>query len=137
MLADSSTLRRHERMQITRFILASLLLSMVTQAAPLKKTLTDATKGYRVGSWQMVSSDLPRYRGEAKWQKSHDPFAPCREIAKPVCSPDRKLTPSPKVMAPRTLEGMRGVKQYPKAAKAIRHLMVAGEKWSNLCQGYL
>ena len=54
-------------MQITRFILASLLLSMATQAAPFKKTLTDATKGYRVGSWQMVSSDLPGYRGEAKW----------------------------------------------------------------------
>ena len=53
-------------MQITRFILASLLLSMATQAAPFKKILTDATKGYRVGSWQMVSSDLPGYRGEAK-----------------------------------------------------------------------
>ncbi len=55
-----------------------------------------------------------------------------------VCkSPDRKPIPIPGVMAPRIVEGMMGVKQYPKAAKAIRHPMVAGEKWSNLHQGYL
>ena len=54
-------------MQFPRLILAGLVLSLAVEAAPFKKVLTDATKGYRVASWQMVSSDLAGYRGEAKW----------------------------------------------------------------------
>ena len=54
-------------MQFPRLILAGLVLSLAVEAAPFKKVLTDATKGYRVASWQMVSSDLPGYRGQAKW----------------------------------------------------------------------
>ena len=54
-------------MHFTRFIFISLVLSLAIQAAPFRKVLTDATKGYRVGSWQMVASDLPGYKGQAKW----------------------------------------------------------------------
>ena len=54
-------------MHFTRFIFTSLVLSLAIQAAPFRKVLTDATKGYRVGSWQMVASDLPGYKGQAKW----------------------------------------------------------------------
>ena len=54
-------------MQFTRLLLTGLVLSLTIQAAPLRKVLTDATKGYRVGSWQMVASDMPGYKGEAKW----------------------------------------------------------------------
>ena len=54
-------------MQFPRLIFAGLVLSLAVEAAPFKKVLTDATKGYRVASWQMVSSDLAGYRGEAKW----------------------------------------------------------------------
>ena len=54
-------------MQFPRLILAGLVLSLAVEAVPFKKVLTDATKGYRVASWQMVSSDLAGYRGEAKW----------------------------------------------------------------------
>ena len=54
-------------MQFLRLILSGLVLSLTVEAAPFKKVLTDATKGYRVASWQMVSSDLTGYRGEAKW----------------------------------------------------------------------
>ena len=55
-------------MQLTRFILYSLVLSFAVKAAPFKKVLTDAKKGYRVGSWQMVASDLSGYKGDAKWR---------------------------------------------------------------------
>ena len=54
-------------MHFTRLILTGLVLSLAIQAAPFRKVLTDATKGYRVGSWQMVASDLPGYKGDAKW----------------------------------------------------------------------
>ena len=54
-------------MHFTRLIFTSLVLSLAIQAAPFRKVLTDSTKGYRVGSWQMVASDLPGYKGQAKW----------------------------------------------------------------------
>ncbi len=54
-------------MQFTRLILAGLVLSFAVQAAPFKKVLTDARKGYRISNWQMVASDLPGYKGDAKW----------------------------------------------------------------------
>ncbi len=54
-------------MQFTRLIFAGLVLSMSIQAAPYKKVLTDARKGYRISNWQMVASDLPGYKGDAKW----------------------------------------------------------------------
>jgi len=53
-------------MRIPFFLIAILFVS-AADAAPFKKVLTDATRGYRVGNWQMVSNDLPGYRGEAKW----------------------------------------------------------------------
>ena len=37
-------------MQFPRLILAGLVLSLAVEAAPFKKVLTDATKGYRVAS---------------------------------------------------------------------------------------
>ncbi len=54
-------------MQFTRLILTGLVLSFAVQAAPFKKVLTDARKGYRISNWQMVASDLPSYKGQAKW----------------------------------------------------------------------
>jgi hypothetical protein len=54
-------------MQFTRLILTGLVLSFAVQAAPFKKVLTDARKGYRISNWQMVASDLPGYKGQAKW----------------------------------------------------------------------
>ena len=54
-------------MQFTRLILTSLVLSFAVQSASFKKVLTDSKKGYRVSNWQMVASDLPDYKGDAKW----------------------------------------------------------------------
>ncbi len=54
-------------MQFTRLILTSLILSFAVKAAPFKKVLTDARKGYRISNWQMVANDMPGYKGEAKW----------------------------------------------------------------------
>ena len=54
-------------MQFTRLIFAGLVLSLSIQAAPYKKVLTDARKGHRISNWQMVASDLPGYKGDAKW----------------------------------------------------------------------
>ena len=54
-------------MQFTRLILTGLVLPFAVQAAPFKKVLTDARKGYRISNWQMVASDLPGYKGQAKW----------------------------------------------------------------------
>ena len=54
-------------MQFTRLILTSLVLSFAVQTAPFKKVLTNSEKGYRIGNWQMVASDLPSYKGDAKW----------------------------------------------------------------------
>jgi len=54
-------------MQFTRLILTGLVLSFAVQAASFKKVLTDARKGYRISNWQMVASDLPGYKGDAKW----------------------------------------------------------------------
>ena len=54
-------------MQFTRLILTGLVLSFAVQAAPFKKVLTDARKGYRISNWQMVANDMPGYKGEAKW----------------------------------------------------------------------
>ena len=54
-------------MQFTRLILTGLVLSFAVQAASFKKVLTDARKGYRISNWQMAASDLPGYKGDAKW----------------------------------------------------------------------
>ena len=54
-------------MQFTRLIFAGLVLSLSIQAAPFKKVLTDARKGYRISNWQMVANDMPGYKGDAKW----------------------------------------------------------------------
>jgi len=54
-------------MQFTHLILTGLALAFAAQGASFKKVLTDAKKGYRVSNWQMVASDLPSYKGGAKW----------------------------------------------------------------------
>jgi hypothetical protein len=53
-------------MQPTLFVITAFLVSLAS-AAPFKKVLTSANRGYRVGQWQMVASDLPDYQGAVKW----------------------------------------------------------------------